>query len=73
MDFLRRCGGGAKKLFGFGGNAAEKTAAETASKFGSEALEEGAELAVKGGTKAGEELLEEGVETAAKNSGSLLK
>lgn len=70
---LKKMWGGAKKLFGFGGNAAEKTAAETASKFGSEALEEGAELAVKGGTKAGEELLEEGVETAAKNSGKLAK
>lgn len=70
---LKKMWGGAKKLFGFGGNAAEKTAAETASKFGSEALEEGAELAVKGGTKAGEELLEEGAETAVKNSGKLAK
>ena len=70
---LKKMWGGAKKLFGFGGNAAEKTAAEATSKFGSEALEEGAELAVKGGTKAGEELFEEGVETAAKNSGKLAK
>ena len=70
---LKKMWGGAKKLFGFGGNAAEKTAGEAASKFGSEALEEGAELAVKGGTKAGEQLLEEGVETATKNSGKLAK
>lgn len=70
---LKKMWGGAKKLFGFGGNAAEKTAAETASKFGAEAAEEGAEAVLKGGAKAGEELLEEGVETAAKNSGKLAK
>lgn len=74
---LKKMWGGAKKLFGFGGNSAEKTAMDTASQFSKGVAEEGAETALeagaKGAGKLGEEILEEGVETAAKGGGRLGK
>ena len=74
---LKKMWGGAKKLFGFGGNSAEKTAMDTASQFSKGAVEEGVETTLeagaKGAGKLGEEILEEGVETAAKSGGRLGK
>lgn len=74
---LKKMWGGAKKLFGFGGNSAEKTAMDTASQFSKGVAEEGVEVTLeagaKGATKLGEEVLEEGVETAAKSGGRLGK